>query len=439
MRIADLKNKNVAIFGYGREGRAVLNAIRHLLPEQPLTILNDTPLEIERPPQTELYVGNDANKRLTDFDVLIKSPGVSLYRPELQSALVQGVTLTSQTRLWFAEHPEAKTICITGTKGKSTTSSLLAHVLNSVGIDTALGGNIGQALFDIPASPKPERWVIELSSYQCADFDGSPDISVLLNLFPEHLDWHGDVETYCHDKLNLLRQPAEQRVLNRQDKTGPKMLGWPDNAAYFNGDDGFHVTDNCVYDDSTLLFKAEQCQLRGEHNLSNICAVLTVARLLDIDPTHCIDALTTFEGLPHRLHILGKHAGLTYVDDSISTTPQSTLAAIQAFQASAVTVLVGGYDRGLDWQETAQHLASQPVNAVITMGDNGPRIAETLRQHGLTAIHEVDTLSEAVALAKGITPANGVVLLSPGSPSYGQFENFQARGRKFAVCAFDAE
>ncbi|MCP4701741.1 MAG: UDP-N-acetylmuramoyl-L-alanine--D-glutamate ligase [Gammaproteobacteria bacterium] len=451
MRIEDLKNKKTAVYGYGREGRSMLKLLKLRQPGAEIGLLNDTPLadDVLSIPGIKVYTGKDALSRLADFDVIIKSPGVSPYRPELMDAKARGVYFTSATRLWFAEHPHAKTVCITGTKGKSTAAGLTACLLRHAGLRTALGGNIGMPVFDIPEDPAPDIWVLELSSYQTYDFDGFPSLSVLLNLFPEHLDWHGDTETYFRDKLNLL-EPRRNGgiVLNRADETGAPRVGPGETGKtgqkrfYFNDAAGIHVTDDTIYEGACALAPADILKLPGRHNLSNLCAALTIVRALGIAPETCIDAVADFRALPHRLCLLGEKAGLRYVDDSISTIPQSAKAAVEAFPGQAVTILLGGYERGLPWAEVAGFMVARPVHAIISMGENGPRIAQMVRQAIETLapaapphLYAAESLSHAVKLAGKTTPRGGVVLLSPGSPSYGEFLNFQERGKAFAEAA----
>jgi UDP-N-acetylmuramoylalanine--D-glutamate ligase len=443
MRIQDLAGKRVAVYGLGREGRSVLRVLAETLPGQALTVINDSPLSEEDQawlahfPAARFLIGQAA--RLGDFEVLIKSPGISAYKPEIQAARAGGTLITSATRLWFAEHPQAKTVCVTGTKGKSTSASLIAHLLRHAGYNAALGGNIGMPLFDIEEAA--EIWVLELSSYQASDFDASPTVSVLLNLFPEHTDWHGAVETYYRDKLNLLTCPQNRgiKLVNFLDPNTAGYLPALDNLTYFNHPDGLHVADGEILNAGEKLWPCAQVPLPGAHNLSNVCAALSAIAALGVDLMPCLPGLADFRALPHRLRLLGEQNGVRYVDDSISTTPQSALAAVSAFAGAPLTLLLGGYERHLDWQATAVALMRGAVQEIILMGASGPRIAEALESaragHGGPRLSRVTGLGEAVSLAQALTPPGGVVLLSPGAPSYGEFKNFQERGAAFAALA----
>lgn len=431
----DLLGKNVAIHGYGREGRASLRALREISPT--LTVVNDTPLRPEDRAALAEFPGVNIQEGPCDwsvFDVVIKSPGISRYRPDLLAAEAAGVLVTSATRLWLAEHQAALTVAITGTKGKSTTASLLAHVLNQCGLRANLGGNIGQPLFDLPETPPPEAWVLELSSYQTSDLDQPVSHGLVLNLFPEHLDWHGGVDTYFRDKLRLA-EVARTRWGNATDSRLAQRLnatGW------FNQSTGWHAQPDGLYHGEDCQLRPDQWRLPGQHNLSNLAAVITVAEHLGLSPEESLQAAKSFRGLPHRLFFLGEKNGLRFVDDSISTTPQSTQAALAAFAGQKIILIAGGQDRGLDWQDLVAYLANHPLVALITLGESGPRVATTLAQVVQTTggtLAQVGDLEQAVARARQLTPPGGLVLLSPGAPSYDQFRDFQHRGQVFATAA----
>jgi UDP-N-acetylmuramoylalanine--D-glutamate ligase len=444
MKINELKEKKVALYGFGREGQAVLATIRQRLPDLPITLLNDSPLS-EVPENIEIITGNDVTNALQTFDVVIKSPGISAYRPDIMAAKATGVIFTSSTRLWFAENLDKTTICVTGTKGKSTTSSLIAHLLREQGLKVNLGGNVGIPLWELPTD-FADIWVIELSSYQTSDFDAQPTIRVLLNLFPEHLDWHGDVDSYFNDKTRLFTAKTDSlSILNALDENTRLYLHGLKNTIYFNELKEIHFDKKNIFDGERWLFNANSLKLAGEHNLSNLCAALSVVKALNIDPQKCKNALSTFSSLPHRLHILGEKQKITYVDDSISTTPQSALAAVKSFENQWITLLVGGYERGLDWEEVAHFAMQRPIQTIITMPNNGARIFEFLSHFkeknnssaDFPQFYQASDLQEAVMLAKKVTPPNGMIILSPGAPSYGCFKDFQERGRAFAqLCGF---
>jgi UDP-N-acetylmuramoyl-L-alanine---L-glutamate ligase len=447
VRIQDFRGKKTAIWGLGREGWSVLTTLRAELPDLELTVLNDSELGRDETDRlrnlvgVRLYTGETLKERVSDFDVVIKSPGVSLYRSVIEQAREKGVVFTSSTNIWFAERAGETTVCVTGTKGKSTTSSLIAHMLGNSGNRCVLAGNVGIPIISM-LRETADVWVIELSSYQAADFNGSPSVSVLLDLFPEHLDWHGSIEQYYRDKLNLFAQTvAGWSVVNATDPVTKGRSFTFNKPVYFNNADVLHVVGGWIADGGKRLVSGEQIPLPGNHNLSNLCAALTVARLLGASIENALETLKTFTPLPHRLTWLGEKEGVFYVDDSISTTPQSTIEAIKAFSGRPITVLLGGFDRGLDFSDLALFLVDHPACAVVTLPDSGTRIAEAIRKaftgrgSVLPAIVEAADLPEAVVEAKRVTPLGGVILLSPASPSYGYFKNFEERGEAFIKAA----
>jgi UDP-N-acetylmuramoyl-L-alanine---L-glutamate ligase len=447
MLIQDFKGKKTAIWGLGKEGWSTLTALCAELPGLELTVLNDARVGDEDADRlrslgdVQLFSGEELRERLFKLDIVIKSPGVSLYRPEIVEARKRGVLFTSSTNIWFAERSDQTTVCVTGTKGKSTTSSLIAHMLGNTGNHCVLAGNVGIPIISM-LRRAADVWVIELSSYQAADFNGSPSISLLLDLFPEHLDWHGSVERYYQDKLRLLTQTSAERcVVNATDPVTEDYHLALDRPVRFNDSYGFHVADDWIMDGGKKLIPRERIRLPGGHNLSNVCAALTTVRLLGVSPMEALQTLETFTPLPHRLTQMGEKNGVLYVDDSISTTPQSTIEAIKAYSGRPVTVLLGGFDRGLDFTDLADFLVDHPVRAVVVLPDNGKRIAEAIRHAfadggtSIPVIVEAENLPQAVAKAKVLTPPGGVILLSPASPSYGHFKNFEERGEAFARAA----
>ncbi len=453
MRLAELRGHKIAVYGLGREGRAMLRVLRRRLPDTPVTVISDLPLNrdeqeflLDFPEIPRLY-GDTAALSLDEFDVVIKSPGISPYRASVERAKARGVTFTSPTRLWFAEHSDCRTVCVTGTKGKSTTTSLILYLLRQAGIPATLGGNIGKPLFELSEEAAASQiWVIELSSYQTSDFNASPTISLILNLFPEHTDWHGDTETYYRDKLNLLTCSRNRglKLVNYADANIARYLPSVSGLHYFNHPDGLHVVEDFICRGGQRLLPTGDVPLPGAHNLSNVCAALSVIEHLNLDLPleQFARRVTGFRGLPHRLFMLGEKNGVCLVDDSISTTPQSAMAAVGAFPGQFVTLLLGGYERHLDWHEAARYFLERPVEHIILMGANSARILHTLeevaadRGHSeFPGVHKVENLGEAVKLGLEITPPGGLLLLSPGSASYGEFHDFRERGRRFAELA----
>ena len=454
--ISSLDGRKVALWGWGREGRAAYREVRAKLPRLALTLFcnADEAADAKALGDSLLSVETDTTaERLAAFDLVVKSPGISPYRPEAVAAQAQGTRFIGGTALWFGEHANAdgivdNVVCVTGTKGKSTTTSLLAHLLRAGRHATALVGNIGMPLLEVlDPQPAPEYWAIELSSYQTGDVAASgarPEIAVVLNLFPEHLDWHGSHERYVADKLRLLTEARPRiAVLNGNDPI-LSALDLPESEVHWFGRaDGWHLRGDTLYRGEQRVMDTASLPLPGRHNRGNLCAVLTAIEALGLDAVTLAPHAASFKPLPHRLQTVGMGDGVTYVNDSISTTPHASLAALEVFRGRRVALLVGGHDRGLPWNDFAEAMRTSAPLAIITMGQNGPRIFDLLKpvakQSGFHLSAAAD-LADAVRQAQAVLSGEGVVLLSPGAPSFGVYKDYVARGRHFAQLAgFDPE
>ena len=455
--IASLAGRRVALWGWGREGRAAHAALRAAADRLPaagdddrfpgtLTLfcsdseagearaLGDPRLRVETHASAE---------RLSAFDVVVKSPGISPYRPEALEAASRGTRFIGGTALWFASRPDATTLCVTGTKGKSTSSALLAHLLRAGGHRTALAGNIGQPLLEL-LDGQADYWVVELSSYQTGDVAMSgvrPHVALVTNVFPEHLDWHGSHARYVRDKLALLTGAYPRiAVLNAGDpllaETGRDLPH--SEVRWFGSPDGWHLRGDALWRGGREVLDTRGVPLPGRHNRANLCGVLAAIEALSLDAVALAPHVAGFRPLPHRLQSLGVRDGIEYVNDSISTTPHASLAALEVFAGRRVAILVGGHDRGLDWSAFAEGVRARPPAAIVTMGQNGPRIHDLLggvaREDGCV-LRQATDLADAVAQAEALLAGDGVLLLSPGAPSFGAYRDYTERGRHFARLA----
>lgn len=453
LRFRDLEGRRVALWGWGHEGHAAYRALRARLPEQALTLFCSDAEATEAAALGDplLHGGQAAtSERLATFDVVVKSPGISPNLPEAVVAAQRGTRFIGGTALWFAERAQdgtmARTACVTGTKGKSTTSSLLAHLLRAAGLRTALAGNIGVPLLEL-LDDRADAWAIELSSYQTRDVAASgahPQVAIVTNLHPEHLDWHGGEQHYYADKLALVTDAHPQvAVLNAADPVLAKLHLPASEIRWYGDARGWHLRGDALYRGEVFVMDTATLPLPGHHNRSNLCAVLTALEAFGLDAAALAPQAASFQPLPHRLQPLGERDGLLYVNDSISTTPMATRAALDLYATREVAVLVGGHDRGLPWDEFAASLRVHAPRAVITMGQNGPRIHALLAPIAAECgfmLQAADDLADAVAKARAALPRGGVVLLSPGAPSFGPYRNYVARGRHFAELAgFDPD
>jgi UDP-N-acetylmuramoylalanine--D-glutamate ligase len=446
VNLRELRGRRVVVWGTGREGAAAVRAIAPAGPAELVAVqdketFSATGQDWQQLTGTPLYLGAAAREAILRAEVIVRSPGIAQTHPWLIEARAAGVQVTGGTALWMADHA-AETIGVTGSKGKSTTSTLISHLLTAAGRPNVLGGNIGTPAFDLPPA---DLYVLELSMYQCADLQHSPKVAVLTSLYPEHLDWSGGEQEYYRDKLNLIAHRPGQVVYNSDDERlssqvgafGPGLptlpIGRPDTFHVASGQAGqpwFHLAD-------APLFPRAVLPLVGRHNESNLCVALGALQSVGVDCLAQRDvlaaALADFVALRHRLTPIEDPSGITFVDDSISTIPESAIHAIEAYADRPLTVILGGQDRGVDYRPLRDFLLSQQVVAtVIGIPDSGPRILGSLADVPTLTPLLADDLPAAVRLARQHTPAGGVVLLSPAAPSYGHFDNFEHRSRVFA-------
>lgn len=448
MKLSTLAQARVALLGLGLEGHAVLHALQRHLPALAVEVFCEQPPTASALPAQavdRLHVGPFAGAALQQFDVLIKSPGISLYHPAVQAAQAAGVVVTSGSNIWFSERPGERVVAITGTKGKSTTASLSAHLLRAGGVDTQLAGNIGVPLISL-LDVQAEAWVLELSSFQIADLQASVELAVLLSLFDEHLDWHRSAARYRADKLRLLTL-AQQQVLVasalaadvRQTLPalslplhtfGSAAAGWQP------CEDGWQHADG-------RQLSAAGFALRGQHNRLNACAALAVAEHFAVPLAVLQHALPQFQPLAHRLQTVAGNQHYAFINDSIATTPLATVMALQALAGERICLIAGGYDRGLAWDVLLDALLARPPHAVFGLPDTGAALISALQQRlqqaGLPlppgGVHAVADLDAVFARLPAQPQQPLSVLLSPGAASFSQFRNFEQRGEHFAALA----
>jgi UDP-N-acetylmuramoyl-L-alanine---L-glutamate ligase len=448
MKFQDLQEKNIIIWGAGRDGLSALGCLQKIFPEKMITIFTDEKVpegliaKLQKTGDVIFVSGNQVMETLSASEVVIKSPGVSLYREDIKRAEKKGVQFLSTTNLWFGEIGDKDVIATTGTKGKSTTASIIYHCLRKKGVSVELVGNIGKPLLDyLERKDETDIFVVELSSYQTADIHYTPKISILVNLFPEHIDWHGSTDNYYKDKLHLFNPgPNNHTILNYKDKVTREVTSGWDPVWFFEKEDAIHSKNNIIYYGTTPLGSVNNIHLQGAHNLSNICAALSGLEAAGHAPETVMALLDDFVGLAHRQEVLGVKDGVLYVDDSISTTPETAIAAINRFSGPPVTILLGGFDRKQNYEGLASFVCVKKIHMVITLPDNGNRIAQLIRkeiekQGAGPDLIEAEDLPSAVSAARKNTPHGGIVLLSPAAPSYGIFNNFEERGKIFRAAA----
>ena len=427
----EFANKNVVIWGYGREGQATYRFIRRLLPEQNLTIV-----ESKAGPSLEKAKANtihtsclcEADVDLNSFDLILKSPGIVI--PDF----IDTYKITGEAEL-FIKHYRDHVVGITGTKGKSTTTSLVAALLKEK-YQVCLVGNIGIPCFEAIDEMEARAYAaLELSCHQLEICRYSPKYAVFLNLYEEHLDHYGTMEKYGLAKSHIFTNQiqGDTVIMHEEMKDFIKLSL---NTPYLIGKDiTAHGTTLCI---PGHQLDASSAKLIGEHNYRNLAVAYFIANKLGVSDESVKKAIASFRPLAHRLEELGEYKGIRFINDSISTIGQSCIQALESIE-NVDTVLVGGMDRGIEYDEVEDYLHARKDVHVIFMYATGKRIYSEMEQKGLLrpGLYQVENLEEAVALARKLTRPHHACVLSPAASSYDHFKNFEHRGDVFRKLAFE--
>lgn len=399
----------IAIVGYGLEGKA--SYAYWNMPGNEVTIVDERSTVDDLPVNASAIFGTTSFSKLEDFDLIIRSPSV---HPD---KLPYGDKVWSTTNEFFAKCP-APIIGVTGTKGKGTTSSLIASILRAGGKTVHLVGNIGTpALTELPKISAHDIVVFELSSFQLWDIKKSPHVAVILGIEPDHLDVHHDMHEYIEAKANITRYqtPDDTLVFNANNAISSDI------AASSQARKVAYPTDMSGYADALVI--------PGEHNVENASAAIAAVNEYVTDAAIIRNGLAAFDGLPHRLKFVREVNNVKFYDDSIATTPGSAIAAIHAFSAPKV-LLLGGSDKGADYTELIE-LCERTGTKVIAVGQSGATIAELCMQIGAVCIRGGNTMAEIVAQANELAQPGDVVVLSPAAASFDMFKNYVDRGNQF--------
>lgn len=446
----DWAGKRVAILGLGRSNVALARYLsRHGarlvgFDAKEARELGDRYRTLQQLPGMEFRLGEGYLSGLTGFDAVFVTPGMKKHLPELERARAEGALLSSEMAL-FLELCPAPVVGVTGSSGKTTTTTLVGLMLEAAGERPVyVGGNIGTVLIEVVEEIPEKAWVVlELSSFQLQLAQVSPHLAALLNLRPNHLDVHSSYDEYISSKCNIFRRqrPGDWLVFNADDagvvrysRDSPaQRAGFSRRRAVRPGvyvRDGV-ITGAMAGDDAPIL---EKCRLLipGEHNVENALAASALALLAGVKPEVIAQVLSTFAGVEHRLELVRVLGGARYINDSIATSPDRTVAALNTVPGP-VLLIAGGYDKGLDFDELGPVMAGK-VRVLITIGDTAPRIASmaaALPGPARPLVLEAQSLDEAVQLARRQAREGETVLLSPACASFGMFANFEERGRAF--------
>ncbi|MFZ4522585.1 MAG: UDP-N-acetylmuramoyl-L-alanine--D-glutamate ligase [Bacteroidales bacterium] len=458
------EDKSIALLGFGREGQSTYLLLRRVFPHKLITIadLNNSVREnplVHLDRELRFITGPDYLEHLSEFDVIFRSPGIPIWKyvshmgqfsnepgDSLSGSLIPAEKLTSQTEL-FLECYSRQVIGITGTKGKSTTSSLIHHIFKCAGKDVLLAGNIGNPAFHFIDLIGPDTTIIfELSSHQLEFLKRAPHIAILLNLYQEHLDAYESFEAYQLAKINITRyqQPGDILVYNADDArvqglVDPYLKNLRAYPFSLNNpiERGGFISDNQVcFSTGTEIIPVWQIHqdrfLRGEHNLKNILAAMIVSMISGIDQEMIEDGITTFKGLEHRLEYVGEFGKIHFYNDSIATIPEACMEAIKAIP-NIDTLIAGGFDRGVDYTGLAEFLSQSGVRNFILIGEAGTRIMEQLSLLDTTGknIFFIDHFNDLKNIAFRETRPGYACVLSPAAASYDEFKNFEERGIRF--------
>lgn len=426
-----LENKKILILGFGVEGKSTYKFLRKNFPEMQLTICDTNEIDLSLLENVEILQGEEYLERIDDYDIIMKSPGISFKDIDITNFKEK---IKSQIEL-LLEFVDVFTIGVTGTKGKSTTSSLIYEVLKEQNKNAVLLGNIGTPIFEyIEKIEKDTIIVLELSSHALEYMKLSPNISILLNVFEEHLDHYKSLQNYIDAKYNIFKYQRENdyaiynadNELMKHNKvdTIANLIGVSmknDDVCVYKKNNYIYYNGNPVYNTSTKR------NLQGEHNLNNIAFVISVASILNLNVKKAQDTINNFKPLEHRLEYVGKYNDIEYYNDSIATIPEATINGIETLK-NVNTVIIGGKDRGVDLLGLIDYLKTSNVENIICLPKTGHDMAKQLKNK---KTYIVNNLEEAVNIAKKVTQKNTICLLSPAASSYGYFKNFEERGNLY--------
>lgn len=425
-----LKNKKIAIVGFGREGKSTYKFIRKYLNNQELEILdgNEKLLELNEELKNDknlkIITGKNYLDNLEKYDLIIKSPGVKFKDLDISKFEDK---ITSQLGLTLDFYKQ-NVIGITGTKGKSTTTSLIFKVLKDQGYDAYLLGNIGIPIFDyIEKFNENSKLVIEMAALQLEYVKTSPHIGIILNLFEEHLDFFKSKEHYFLAKLNMFKYQdnSDYGLYTSSNETLDKYV---QNGNYITNlidiNKEFKIENNYViYDNKKIYDSNSERLLLGKHNLTNIMFVLRLSELLKLDLQKTINTINQFKPLEHRMEYVATINGVKYYNDAIATIQEATINCVEALK-DVDTIIFGGMDRGIDYNDLIDFFNKSKIKNFICMPDTGYKIGKEIKSKN---VYMVETLEDAVKKAKEVT--KNICVMSPAASSYNAFKNFEEKGR----------
>jgi len=423
---SDLAGRKVGVFGLGVEGRAARERLEGLGCE--VVAVDDDPASTGEP--GVLDARGVGRAELASCEAVVKSPGIPRYRDDVVELVQRGIPVLGGLGMWLEEADRSRVVCVTGTKGKSTVSTVIAHLAERLGTSSAVVGNLGAPPFSAHADLAGRLVVAETSSFQATDVAHSPAVVVVTSLGDDHLDWHGSAARYHADKLSLTRQPgarwtvAADTALLREhrEQLGGEVVWAHQGDAELAGVLGLH----------------------GRHGAMNAAVAVAALRASGVagsdDPARLLGAAEGYVPLKGRFREVLVAGGVRYIDDSLATNPLPTIAAVEAVGTGRVAILLGGHDRGVDYAALADAITSRDGESlVVTLPDNGPAIGRLVAARGGVEVMDAADVATAVRVATAWVGGSGTVLLSPAAPSFSQFHNWEARSDAFAAAAKAAQ
>ena len=422
MKIKELKDKKILILGFGLEGKDTLRFLRRAFPRQVFGIADQIKLPIPKSQisNVKLYFGKNYLKAIKNYDVIIKSPGIPL--KTIIPFITKKQKITSQTEIFF-ENCQGKIIGITGTKGKSTTASLIYRILKAGGIKAHLVGNIGKpALSSLLNAKKNDLFVYELSSHQLYKLKKSPHIAVFLNIYPEHLDYYKNFKEYAAAKANiaLYQNKADFLIFNSKSKIVREIVR--------------------KSKAKKIPINIKQClkwKIKQGINIQNVAAAMVVGKILKIKKEKIEKAIKNFKPLPHRLELVGTFEGITFYNDALATIPEATIWALESLGDKVETIMLGGFERNINFKNLAGQILKSKIKTVILFPTTGKKIWKAIQLASLTQGKKplkhffVDNMKKAVKLAYQYTNKEKICLLSTASSSFSIFKDYKEKGDLF--------
>ena len=425
-----LKKSKIAIIGLGVSNLPLLDYLHDLKCD--VTIFSDNKIELDLS-KYHYQVYDDGLTNLVGYDIIFRSPGCLPSRPEIEEEIKRGAYVTTEVAEVIKLTP-AKVIGITGSDGKTTTTTLVDLILKSSGYKTFLGGNIGTPLFtQIKDMTDKDVIILELSSFQLMGMDVSPDISIITNISPNHLDKHKDMEEYIESKCNIYKHKDGILVLNKDNEI-TKNLTSNREIRYFSRKiktNAFYTDGKYIYQGKNIIIDTQELHIRGVHNYENICAALSATCDM-INLNKVLPAIKAFAGVEHRLEFVREIDGVKWYNDSVSSSPTRTIAGLNSYDEDIV-LIAGGYDKNLDYTPIAKPILEH-VSKLILFGATSKKIYDAViaaKTDEKIEIYREKTLKDVVDRAKKVAKKGEIVLFSPASASFDMFKNFADRGIQF--------